>query len=185
MRRTHGYLSLLLVSATLSVSGCGAWSSGAEPVPSAPHELNEGSLSALSGEQSAAASELTNELGEDPRFGSVALNAATGGLVLYWHGDPPDQVLASVRDSHPEVPVEVRGVELLPGDLRAAARAILETESDAGVGATYVRPDGTGITVQVHLDQVTEDLNEMAARLSSQVGFPVDVEGGAPVPAEG
>src|SRR5665647_253439 len=111
MRRTHGYLSLLLVSATLGVAGCGAWSSGAEPVPSAPHEFNEGSPSALSGEQSAAASELTNELGEDPRFGSVALNAATGGLVLYWHGDPPDQVLASVRDSHPEVPVEVRGVE--------------------------------------------------------------------------
>lgn len=182
-RRNVRLGALLTMAACLALAACAAGSPVPTPPAASSPAAGERAPSTGSGEQSAAASMLTDELGADPRFASVGVSGGGDGLVLYWHGEPPAGVLAAVANAHPDVPVEVKDVQMLPGDLRAAAQAILKRESAAGVGAVYVRPDGTGIVVLVHSDRVTESLDAMAARISSDVGVPVEIEEGAPVAA--
>ena len=139
-------------------------------------------LPSATGEVSLAATEITEALGQQAEFGSIGVNQAGEGLVLYRHSKPPS-TLTDIQASHPDLPIEVRPTKYLPGDLRAAARRLLAAEADAGVGAVAPKPDGTGLTVMVDKDEVRENLNELAVRLSSDAGFPVSVEAGAPVAA--
>lgn len=123
---------------------------------------------------------LTELLGDDQRFGDVAQGIGTS-LVLAWHGDPPRRALDTVAQQFPDVPVQVTQLDVNPGELREAAQALLGSKAHLGVGGVYVSHDLSEIVVMVD-DQVPDEA-ALAAALTSEVGFPVDVRRGAPVPA--
>ena len=195
MHRTRTLLLIAVAASTLIASGCGvADSPGATPTLSAAPSLvpttppTDGGLAPgesitvpMSEEVILVVNGITAAVGSDPEFGNLEIDDVSGGLLLRWYGEPPEALLSSIRADHPTVPVELRQVDLLPGDLRDAARQLLESEHDAGVGAAGVRNDCTGITVMVDEDRATEDLDDLAARLTAKAGYPVDIELGAPV----
>lgn len=188
MRRTTTLLSIVVASSALIASGCSAPNlptAATSVSPTSPSTAGGSTPPPLSGEVPAAANDIVEAVGEAPQFANIEVNEASDGLVLHWHGEPPQDLLTEVRANHPTVLVELRSVEFWPGDMRDAARQLVESEAEAGVGAAYVRLDGTGITVQVHKDQVRESLEDLASRLSAKVGYPVDIEPGAPVAASG
>lgn len=215
MRRTHTRAAIVVAGAVLTVSGCGATDGpGAEPslgpsvmsvpgtepslsativpgpsmVPTLPTDglaPGESLAAPISDEVMIVATEISAAVGREAQFGNVEINDASDGLVLRWFGDPPEELLGGLRSEHPTVPVEVRPVDLLPGDLRDAADRILEREYDAGVGGVLVRNDCTGITALVDEDRATEDPDDLAARLTAEAGYPVDIELGAPIAVNG
>lgn len=139
----------------------------------------------ISDEVMIVATAISSAVGREAQFGNVEINDASDGLILRWFGDPPEELLGGLRSEHPTVPVEVRAVDLLPGDLREAARLLLKDEHDAGVGGVFVRNDCSGITVMVDEDRATEGLDDLAARLTAEAGYPVDIELGVPVAVSG
>lgn len=127
-----------------------------------------------------AAAMLTELVSSDENFGQLALEA-DDSLVLWWHGEIPSDALESVALKYPDVAVRVSPVDAVPGDLREIARSLVETNADLGVGAAYVEADFSKIVVQV--DDQVQDYNALAAALTNEAGFPVEVSGGAPVRA--
>lgn len=111
-------------------------------------------------------------LAGDERFGTVRLDRA-GTVVLVWHGDPPQETLATVAGAHPDVPVRVEPLAVLPGELEGLAESLLGDDRWPGISAVYVRDDLSSIVVQV--GSVPNPLT-LAERLTTEVGFPVVVE---------
>lgn len=130
-----------------------------------------------------AGSALAQALDGRSEHASVGLDDTGAGLVLYWHGEPPASELAALASTYPDVSVEVRTTDYLPGDLRVLASELLSTEQSAGVGMVAVRNDGSGLDVGVHPDRTSETLDEIATRLTASTGVPVAVTPDAPVPA--
>jgi len=199
MHRTRTLLSIAVAASVLIASGCGvADGPTAAPTLSAAPSLRptapstdgglapgESITAPMSEEVITVVNDITAAVGTDPRFGNLEISDASDGLLLRWYGKPPEDLLSGIRADHPTVPVELRQVDLLPGDLRNAARQLLESEYDAGVGGALVRNDCTGITVMVDEDRATEDLDDLAARLTAKAGYRVDIELGAPVAVSG
>ena len=179
MAHTRQAIAVCALSGVI-VAGCGA-----EPHTAGAPRLVESVLPAerdsvtLSGEQPAVATALTAALGDDPRFGSIGVDAEGNGLILYWFGEPPVEELESIRAQYPTLPIDVRATDVRPGDLRLAARRLLQEEG--AVNAVELRPDGSGIVVRVDDERMMETWAQMADRLSEQVGYPVDVQGGGAI----
>lgn len=125
---------------------------------------------------------VTELLGGDQGFGQLAL-AEHDSLVLSWHGEPPLDALGTVALEYPDVMVEVAPIDVDPSELRALATSLVTTKGHLGIGASYVENDFSAIVVLVH-DHV-QDHDALADSLTREVGFPVQVQPGAPVPAVG
>lgn len=123
-----------------------------------------------------AMSLLGGRLADDERLGTVRLEGS-GTVVLAWHGDPPQEALAAVAESYPDVAVRVDPLPVLPGELQALAESLLGNDRWPQVRAVYVRDDLSSIVVQV--GAVSNPLT-LAERLTTEVGFAVVVEVGAP-----
>ncbi|MFF3065403.1 hypothetical protein ACFVQ3_12650 [Oerskovia sp. NPDC057915] len=106
-----------------------------------------------------AADLLGGLLADDERFGTVRLDGS-GTVVLVWHGDPPQEALAVLAEAHPDVLVHVEPIDVLPGDLQRRAESLLGD-------------DLSSIVVQVGHEPNPLTL---ARRLTTEVGFPVEVE---------
>lgn len=119
-----------------------------------------------------AASLLGALLADDERFGTVRLDGS-GTVLLAWHGDPPQEALAAVAEAHPDVLVRVEPLDVLPGELPRLAESLLGDDRWPQVRAVHVRDDLSSIVVQVGAEPNPLTL---AARLTAEVGFPVEVE---------
>lgn len=176
----------LLIASVLLV-GCVARTpdtSAGEPPSTPPAGLTTPEApSSSTPEATLAASELSQQLHGRPAFSSVAIDAPGTGLILYWHGPTPSTELATLASAYPDVTVDVRATDYLPGELHDLATELLRSEESSGVGAVSVRPDGSGLDVYVHEDRTAEPSDAMAVRLSASTGVPVTVAPGAPVPA--
>ncbi|MBN0041708.1 hypothetical protein JN535_16220 [Cellulosimicrobium cellulans] len=121
--------------------------------------------------------------GADPRFGTLALAEGGTGLVLYWHGDAPDDLAELAGDTA----VEVVQTPYLPADLRAAVLALFESGTAHGpvtMGGPSV--DGSGIEIGIEKELTPSPEERLGESLSDEVGVPVVVESGARVsPAVG
>ncbi|MDF9876931.1 hypothetical protein [Cellulosimicrobium cellulans] len=121
--------------------------------------------------------------GADPRFGTLALAEGGAGLVLYWHGDPPDDLAELAGDT----PVEVVHTPYLPADLHAAVLALFESGTAHGpvtTGGPSV--DGSGIEIGIGKELTPSQEEQLGESLSDEVGVPVVVESGVHVsPAVG
>ncbi|MCC9204558.1 hypothetical protein [Arthrobacter sp. zg-Y769] len=112
---------------------------------------------------------------------SVSSDVDHGRVVVYWYGNDRsalEGILSSVGS-----PVEVRSSPYDPEALDNAAEFLLATDLGIDVSATSVEPDGSGILVSLVSAPIGEGLEEVAARLSTLVGFPVDIDLNGPVPA--
>jgi hypothetical protein len=177
----------VIVAVAVGLSGCagavprqGVEMDAGHPAPGAGTSTEPGA-SPASEAVSAAANAITAALDGRAEFGSVSVDDTGNGLALYWYGSAPAQELAALAADHPAVPVQVRPTDYRPGGLREAARRLVQAE--AGVGAAIPHPDGSGITVEVDLSQIDESVDALAARLTTETGFPVDVGTSPPVPA--
>ncbi|WP_336707703.1 hypothetical protein [Oerskovia sp. USHLN155] len=119
-----------------------------------------------------AASLLGGLLTDDERFGAVRLDGS-GTVLLAWHGDPPQEALAAVAEAYPDVLVRVEPLDVLPGELQGLAESLLGDDRWPQVRAVHVRDDLSSIVVQVGVEPNPLTL---AARLTAEVGFPVEVE---------
>ncbi|MFE4464518.1 hypothetical protein ACFRCR_05280 [Oerskovia sp. NPDC056781] len=119
-----------------------------------------------------AASLLGGLLTDDERFGAVRLDGS-GTVLLAWHGDPPQEALAAVAESYPDVLVRVEPLDVPPGELQGLAESLLGDDRWPGVRAVHVRDDLSSIVVQVGVEPNPLTLAE---RLTAEVGFPVEVE---------
>jgi hypothetical protein len=119
-----------------------------------------------------AASLLGGLLAEDERFGTVRLDGS-GTVLLAWHGDPPQEALAAVAEAYPDVLVRVEPLDVPPGELQGLAESLLGDDRWPQVRAVHVRDDLSSIVVQVGVEPNPLTL---AARLTAEVGFPVEVE---------
>ena len=130
-----------------------------------------------------ASDAIYDRYGADPRFGTLALAEGGAGLVLYWHGDPPDD-LAELAG---ETAVEVVQTPYLPADLRAAVLALFESGTAHGpVTAGGPSVDGSGIEISIEKELTPTQEERLGESLSDEVGVPVDVESGVHVsPAVG
>lgn len=187
MRRL-GVLLVVLATAVL-LGGCardgsaheGSWPSR-EAVPSAPSTQPTRRVVATEAAALVATS-LTRTLGDDRRFGAVVTGPDGSSLVLAWHGEAPIEAIEAARVAHPDVTVTVRPLPVSPRALRDIQSDLVSSGDYPGVGAAYIASDWSAIVVLV--DDTVRDLEALAAELTSDVGFPVEVEPGAPVPAAG
>lgn len=151
------------------------------PVPSSGETLHPGE-NPVPASMPEAATMLTQLLEENTNFGHVAAGDA-GSLALSWHGDPPADALETVALAYPDVAVTVVPIDVVPGDLAEIITFLVTTKAHLGVGAASVENDYSTIVVQV--DEQVQDHDAFAKTLSAEIGFPVKVEGGAPVSAIG
>jgi hypothetical protein len=122
---------------------------------------------------------LAGLLADDERFGTVRVEPG-GELTLVWHGDPPQEALAALAQAHPDVPVRVQPIPVLPGELAALAESLVGGDRRPRIGAAHVQDDLAAIVAQVE-GPVPNPLT-LAERLTAEVGFPVVVEVLASVP---
>lgn len=181
MRHRRRVALMLAVLATSSCASGSLVAQGSPQVPLPTMTLHTGEGAVPSG-VSAAATMLTELLGDEQSFGHVALGDS-GSLVLSWHGEPPGDALETVAREHPEVTVTVAPVEAVPGRLRDIAAALVATKAHLGVGAASVEKDYATIVVEV--GENVQDYDALAQYLTREVGFPVRVGPGAPAPAVG
>ena len=187
MRRLGALLVALATAVSLGAcAGDGSVREGPRPsreaVPSTP--LAEPTDRVVATEGAAlVATFLTRTLGDDRRFGAVAAGPDGSSLFLDWHGDAPIEAIEAARTAHPDITVTVRPLSVSPGALRDIQSDLVSSGDYPGVGAAYIKSDWSAIVVLVH-DSVP-DLEALATELTSKVGFPVEVQPGAPVPAAG
>lgn len=125
-----------------------------------------------------ASDAIYDRYGADPRFGTLALAEGGTGLVLYWHGDAPDDLAELAGDTA----VEVVQTPYLPADLRAAVLALFESGTAHGpvtMGGPSV--DGSGIEIGIEKELTPSQEERLGESLSDEVGVPVVVESGARV----
>lgn len=96
---------------------------------------------------------------------------------------PPPPPVATSLPGENAAPIGVMGAATLLTELRAIATSLVTTKGHLGIGASYVENDFSAIVVLVH-DHV-QDYDALADSLTREVGFPVEVQPGAPVPAVG
>ena len=114
---------------------------------------------------------------------SVFSDVDEGKVVVYWYGNDRsalEGIMSSVGS-----PVEVRSAPYDPQALHSAAEFLLATDLGINVSATSVEPGGSGILVSLLSAPSGEALEEVAVRLSTLVGFPVEIDLNGPVPAKG
>ena len=93
----------------------------------------------------------------------------------------PTEELAQVRIGHPSITIQVEESTFPPDDLRRVAADLVRLEK--GVGAAEVLPDGSGLSVWVDTTLINETVESLERRLSTETGYPVVVNVGAPSPA--
>jgi len=121
--------------------------------------------------------ELANSLWEErpTGFGDVEWDATTGTARVWWHGDMPKEVLASVNALSTEA--NVASMTYSREELEAAASRLLE-DSAGAVETVAAKFDGTGLEVTI---AGSESYRKGGAPLDAMTTYPVEVVVGGEV----
>lgn len=138
-------------------------------LPAVPKEMND------------LAASLSEQYGTDPQFSAVEVTRDRTQVIVYWHGEITTE-LARDTSTVPSVEVVIEQTEFMPGELRDAARRLVE--SDARVASAAALYDGSGI--RVSLDEVSGPSAQRSAeptlqeRLQNEAHFPLTFDNDVP-----
>lgn len=177
-RITSGIVVLGLI---LGVSGCASRQDTADTIPGNPAKASPSPSAQPSGSSSASPPETDTSLVADrifalagPRFAGIIVHPTEGRIVAYWAGDIPSAVADYASTSPGGVTVELNeDAPFTRDELKSAAERITQSEigKEVGVSSVAVRPDGSGLGIDL-VGNVPTPINVEA--LAELAGLPVD-----------
>lgn len=112
------------------------------------------------------------------QFNTVEINPDRTRLIVWWHG-AADAELQLFLDRQ-SVPVSVEQTQFLPGEIKAAAKTLVDQFETTDVTSSYVTKEGDRIKVTLGSSSDTGSKQSRAeSELTSKAGYPVEIEVGA------
>lgn len=115
--------------------------------------------------------------GADPRYSAIEIANDRTELVVWWHGG--SEVPATLANSDSEYRIRLEPTPELPGDLRQAAKELINSPY---IAAVEVPKEGTSVVVSLAKSarNMTTEPSELISSLSSKYGVPVSLGSEAP-----